>query len=133
MEDDILDIVYKIQEARNPKYFLWQIIKDIEWLASEKYTDFLIGKKDDIVYFNYNLKSHALLYTYGKIYKVLETKYHLNEKNANELVGEMVSEHFKLNMDTIDKYLIYFHPKVSENFKLNVDTIRNALGIHFIK
>jgi hypothetical protein len=100
VNDDVLEIIRKIQEARNPKYFIWNIIKDVDWFVSETYTDYLIGKKDDIIYFNYNLKKYVLYYSYDKIYVVLKTKYHLNEVNANELVVDMVSEHFKLKVDT---------------------------------
>jgi hypothetical protein len=106
VKDDILDIVQKIQEARNPKYFLWNIIKDVEWFASEKYTNYLIGKKNDFVYFNYNLKNHTLFYDYKEIYNILITKYHLNELEANELVSGMVSEHFKLKVDTTRPFVI---------------------------
>ena len=104
MEEDILDIIRKIQEAKSPKYFLWQIIKDTEWVATNYNSDILIGEKGDIVYFNYNKKKNILYYNY-EIYQVLETKYHLNRLNVNELVGGMVSEHTKMRVDTT----IFFH------------------------
>jgi hypothetical protein len=100
MEEDILDIIRKIQEARSPKYFLWQIIKDTEWFDYKYDSDFLIGEKGDIVYFKYNKKKYFLYYNYDEIYTVLETKYHLNVLNANELVSGMVSEHTKMRVDT---------------------------------
>ena len=100
MEENDLDIIYKIQEARSPKYFLWQIIKDLEWFASKKYSDNLLGKKDNIIYFNYDKENHVLYYSYYKIYQILESKYHLNEMNANKLVNDMVDEHFNLRVDT---------------------------------
>ena len=100
MEEETLDIIQKIQEARNPKYFLWQIIKNMEWFASEKIDRWSIGKKDGIVYFDYDTKNHILYYDYFKIYQVLKTKYHLNDLTINELIKGMVSEHFKLRVDT---------------------------------
>ena len=102
MEEDILDIIYKIQEARNPKYFLWQIIKDMEWVDSKHNSNFLIGKKNDLVYFNYNKINHELWYSYNKIYSVLKTKYYLNEVKANKLVNSMVSERTKIKVDTTE-------------------------------
>jgi signal peptidase I len=100
MEEETLDIIKKIQEARSPKYFLWNIIKDLEWFASERYTDYLIGKKGDIIYLNYDKENHILYYDFYEIYEILESKYHLNELEANKLVSGMVSEHFKLKVDT---------------------------------
>lgn len=105
MEEDVLDIIYKIQEARNPKYFLWNIIKNMRWLKYKYNTIFLIGKKGKVVYFNYNKEKRALFYSYDKIYKILELKYHLNEQTANELVYNMVCEHTKLRVDIIG-YLV---------------------------
>jgi hypothetical protein len=69
MEEDILDVIRKIQEARSPKYFLWQIIKDIEWFNSKYKSNILVGKKNKVVYFNYNLKNHILYYNYVKSIK----------------------------------------------------------------
>ena len=100
MEEETLDIIQKIREARSPKYFLWNIIKETKWFASENHTDYLIAKKDDTIYFSYDEKTHTLYYGYNNIFRILETKYHLNESNSNKLVGEMVSEHFKLKVDT---------------------------------
>jgi hypothetical protein len=122
MEDEVLDIIQKIQEARNPKYFFWNIIKDLEWFTSDKYTNFLIGKKDDIIYLNYDKENHILYYDFYKIYKILESKYHLNEVSVNELVSDMVSEHFKLKVDTTDYFFMNIGMMVSEHFKLKVDT-----------
>jgi hypothetical protein len=42
--DDTFDIIKKIQEARSPKYFLWQIIKDIEWVDSKYISKYLYKK-----------------------------------------------------------------------------------------
>jgi hypothetical protein len=100
MEEDTLDLIEKIQEARNPKYFLWQVVKDTEFFKAKYNYNILIGEKNNIIYFNYDLKNHTLYYSYQNIYKILKTKYHLNEMRANELVSEMVSEHFKLRVDT---------------------------------
>ena len=100
MEEDTLDIIQKIQEARSPKYFLWNIIKDTEWYVSENDSDYLIGKKNNIVYFNYDLKKYILYYSFSKIHQILEEKYHLNDLNINKLVSSMVSEHAKLKVDT---------------------------------
>jgi hypothetical protein len=97
--NNISDIIEKIQKHRNPKYFLWNFIKDIKWIELEKHNEWLIGKNDDIIYFNYNKINHILHYEYGKICSVLETKYHLNEEKANKLVGDMVGEHFKLTVN----------------------------------
>jgi hypothetical protein len=105
MEEDILDIVYKIQEARSSKLFLWKIIKDTEFFVDKEFPNWLIGKKDDVIYFNYNEKNHTLCYSYEKIYQILSSKFHLNVLEANELVSGMVSEHFKIQVvTTYNKY-----------------------------
>ena len=113
MEEDISDIIRKIQEARSPKYFLWQIIKDTEWVTAKYNSNILVGKKNDVVYFNYDKKKYVLYYNFNKIYQVLETKYHLNILNANEIIGGMVSEHTKMRVDTTDP-TIYTTPNSGE-------------------
>jgi hypothetical protein len=100
MEENIDILIQKIQEARNPKYFLWQIVKDVEFFVSKYNSNILFGKKDDEIYFNYDIKNHTLYYSYEKIYQILSSKYHLNDLEANELVSGMVSEHFKIQVDT---------------------------------
>jgi hypothetical protein len=120
--NEIIDIIEKIQKHRNPKYFLWQIIKDVEWFTSEKYKSWMIGKKDNNIYFNYNKITHSLYYSYDNIYVILETKYHLNEVKANELVGDMVNEDFKLRVNTTWNDVIKSVCEVSEDFKLRVNT-----------
>ena len=92
------------------------------FFASEKYKNWLIGKKDEYIYFNYDTKNHTLYYSYYKIYQILSSKYHLNEVKANELVSGMVSEHFKLKVDTTQGSVMSVLAKVSEHFKLKVDT-----------
>jgi hypothetical protein len=122
MEEETLDIIQKIQEARSPKYFLWQILKETEWFASEKYDRILVGKYNDNIYFNYNIKKYILYYDFHKIYKILNIKYHLNELSVNELVSGMVSEHFKLKVDTTISSISRLITLVSKHFKLKVDT-----------
>jgi hypothetical protein len=107
MEEDSLDIIKKIQESRSPKYFLYNIIKDLEWFTSKNYEGWLIGKKDDIIYFNYNKENHTIQYSYIEIYQILKTKYHLNVVEVNELVGGMVCEHFKIMVDIAKAENIY--------------------------
>ena len=132
MEENILDIIQKIQEVRNPKYFLWNIIKNVKFFTSKIYNGWLVGKKDDEVYFNYDIKNHILYYSYYKIYQILSSKYHLNEVKANELVSGMVSEHFKLKVNTTKNILWHFSPQVSEHFNLRVNTTETASQYYFI-
>jgi hypothetical protein len=123
MEEDVSDIIQKIQEARSPKYFFWSIIKDINWYKSEYDKNILIGKKYDIVYFNYDLKNYVLYYDFRKIHQILIEKYHLNEQTIKELIKCMVSEHTKLRVDTIFNNMKIRNQKVSEHTKLRVDTM----------
>jgi viroplasmin and RNaseH domain-containing protein len=98
--DDFDILIQKIQEARNPKYFLWQIIKDIEWVDSDKYVEWITGKKNGFVYFEYDKRRCSLHYSYTKIYKILESKYKLGEYSISNLLKELVSEQLSLPINS---------------------------------
>jgi hypothetical protein len=106
--NNISDIIEKIQKHRNPKYFLLNIIKNIEWVTPENFNGWLIGKKDDISYFNYDTVNYNLYYDYDKIYVILETKYHFNKVNISELVCDVVGEHFKLKINMVEFHHISY-------------------------
>jgi basic membrane lipoprotein Med (substrate-binding protein (PBP1-ABC) superfamily) len=117
MEENIDILIQKIQEARNPKYFLWNIIKNVEFFVAKYNSNILIGKKDGVIYFNYDEKNHVLYYSYDKIYQILSSKYHLNVLKANELVMDMVSKHFKLRVDTTTEHRSMRWFLVNKHFK----------------
>jgi hypothetical protein len=128
MEENIDILIQKIQEVRNPKYFLWQIVREIEWFSSEEYKIWLVGKKDEYIYFNYDTKNHTLYYDFYKIYQILSLKYHLNNLEANNLVSDMVGEQFKMKVNTTSCCCSFVLYLVGEQFKMKVNTnINNAL------
>jgi hypothetical protein len=122
MEEDFDIMIEKIQDARSPKFFLWNLIKNLKWYASEGIADWLVGKKDGDIYFDYDIKNHTLYYSFDKIYQILSSKFHLNELKANNLIRSMVPEHFNLEVDTSYYLLSKTIEKVSEHFNLEVDT-----------
>jgi hypothetical protein len=100
MEENIDILIQKIREARNPKYFLWNLIKDLEWITSKDivYNYFLIGNKNNINYFSYDSLNYVLYYNYDNIYRILKLKYHLDDLKIKKIVKDVVSEQFNLKI-----------------------------------
>lgn len=93
MEEDILDVIQKIQEARSPKYFLWNIIKNVKWVEYETIPNVVHGELNDLVYFYYDVEKKILHYNYFEIYLILKDMYNLNENHSSLLVLEMLKKH----------------------------------------
>jgi hypothetical protein len=94
MEEDILDIIYKIQEARSPRTFIWNIIKKLKISESKYDKNISIFKIDDKVYFNYVKEENYLMYSLENLQHVIEKKYNLNEYESRALIKEVVRECF---------------------------------------
>ena len=84
----ITDKIHKIKESRlSPaENFLYPIFWNVKPYYSNKHPDSVFYKKDDIVLFEYGIKTNVFWCHYDKIWKVLESKYGLKFQEISDLI-----------------------------------------------
>jgi hypothetical protein len=80
--------------------FLIPIFQSLTEHYLDKYPDSVFYKYKGETYFEYNKKNDIFWYNYNKIYKVLESKYDINNQEQRELIKGMVWEVLNLKVST---------------------------------
>lgn len=99
---------HAIRQAEKTVNTINNIVKDKEYYFKEllnyltikedkiKYPDYIFYFKDDRCYFEYNTKNNYFYVNYDKVWKVFETKYHMNYNDTQSFIKKLVEDHFKL-------------------------------------
>lgn len=93
MEEDVLDIIQKIQEARSPKYFIWTLIKNMKAYV-EQFPTNISFVKDDSLILSYSLGEKDI-YVNNDIIDTLRIKYNISQEQSLIIIKKLLNTHLR--------------------------------------
>ena len=86
-----------IEKINKVYAFLDNIFTNLEEKISDKHTDSIFYKFNNVVIAEYDKNFNFFYYHYDKIYKVLESNFKLNNNKINDLIRDKVEEYLNFS------------------------------------